>query len=173
MTAVAEKHGWKSNGWLGMTGNYGARAFTSKNRAANCLGGTLFSNMGLMSDVAGLMAIQTTLGAFLVSNEVSNIVHSKYMLFAGRNTADTGHSEMHFVFDALENGSKLVVIDPRFSRTAAKADDWLALQPGSDVPLVMAMLKVCEAPVKVKPPPATPLKYMLAAPFGHPLAESE
>jgi molybdopterin-containing oxidoreductase family molybdopterin binding subunit len=142
LTNIAQMHGWKANAWFGMTGNYGARAFTSKERAANCLGGSIFSNLGLTSDVAGFLGIQTTLGAFVVSNDVSTIVNAKYLLFAGRNTADTGHSDMHHIFDALENGAKLVVIDPRFSRTAAKADDWLALTPGSDVPMVMAMLNV-------------------------------
>ncbi|MDB5710731.1 MAG: anaerobic dehydrogenase, typically selenocysteine-containing [Sphingomonas bacterium] len=142
LTSVAQVHGWKANAWFGMTGNYGARAFTSKERAANCLGGSIFSNLGLTSDVAGFMGIQTTLGAFVVSNDVSTIANAKYLLFAGRNTADTGHSEMRYIFDALESGAKLVVIDPRFSRTASKADDWLALTPGSDVPMVMAMLNV-------------------------------
>lgn len=142
MTRIAERDGWKANAWLGMTGNYGARAQTSKDRAANTLGGTLFTNGGLMSDLAGMLGLSTTLGALISSNEVADIVHSKYMLFAGRNTADTGHSEMHFVFDALENGAKLAVIDPRFSRTAAKADEWLPLRPGTDVALVLGMLNV-------------------------------
>jgi anaerobic selenocysteine-containing dehydrogenase len=142
MTRIAERDGWRANAWLGMTGNYGARAQTSKDRAANTLGGTLFTNGGLMSDLAGMLGLSTTLGALISSNEVADIVHSKYMLFAGRNTADTGHSEMHFVFDALENGAKLAVIDPRFSRTAAKADEWLPLRPGTDVALVLGMLNV-------------------------------
>ncbi|HUA25051.1 MAG TPA: molybdopterin-dependent oxidoreductase [Steroidobacteraceae bacterium] len=142
METVGANYGWKANAWLGMTGNYGARALTSKSRAANCLGGTLFTNLGLMSDGAGHLGTLMTLGAFLTSNDVSSIAKAKYLLFAGRNTADTGHCEMQFVFDALEGGSKLVVIDPRFSRTAAKAHDWLALRPGSDVPLVLAMLNV-------------------------------
>jgi anaerobic selenocysteine-containing dehydrogenase len=83
MTHVAERDGWKANAWLGMTGNYGARAQTSKDRAANTLGGTLFTNGGLMSDLAGMLGLSTTLGALVASNEVADIVHAKYMLFAG------------------------------------------------------------------------------------------
>lgn len=137
---VTKRYGPQANSWLGMTGNYGIRAISSKARAANCLDGTLFSNLGLMSDLAGLTGAVPILGAFLASNEFSHIVNSKYMLFAGRNAADTGHCEMQFVFDALENGSRLLVIDPRFSRTAAKADQWFPIKPGSDVILVMSMI---------------------------------
>jgi molybdopterin-containing oxidoreductase family molybdopterin binding subunit len=138
---VAARDGWKANAWLGMTGNYGARARRSKDRIANTLGGTLFTDLGLMGDLASLQGSITTLGTF-ASNESKDIVNAKYLLFAGRNTADTGHSEMKFVFDALERGAKLVVIDPRFSRTAAKADTWIALRPGSDTALVLGMMHV-------------------------------
>ena len=47
---------------------------------------------------------------------------------------------MHFLFEAMEAGARLVSIDPRFSRTAAKADQWIPLRPGTDVALIMGMI---------------------------------
>lgn len=40
------------------------------------------------------------------------------------------------------NGLKLIVVDPRYSETAAHADLWLPLRPGSDTALSMAMINV-------------------------------
>ena len=39
-------------------------------------------------------------------------------------------------------GGKLVVVDPRRSRTAAEADEWIAVRPGSDPFLLAAMVRV-------------------------------
>jgi len=69
-------------------------------------------------------------------------VGAKYLLSAGRNIADTAHCEMHFLFDAMEAGCKFVMIDPRFTRSAAKADDWLPVRPGADVALALGMVNV-------------------------------
>ena len=42
--------------------------------------------------------------------------------------------------DLQKNGLKIVVVDPRYSETASKADLWLPLRPGSDAALALAML---------------------------------
>ena len=44
--------------------------------------------------------------------------------------------------DLKQNGLKLIVIDPRYTETAAKADLWLPLRPGSDLALALAWLNV-------------------------------
>ena len=48
---------------------------------------------------------------------------------------------MQHVFKAKEeNNAPLIVIDPRFTRTAAHADQFLRIRPGSDVPIIWGML---------------------------------
>jgi anaerobic selenocysteine-containing dehydrogenase len=42
----------------------------------------------------------------------------------------------------VERGGKLVVVDPRRSRTAEMASEWVAVRPGSDAYLLMAMVQV-------------------------------
>ncbi len=46
------------------------------------------------------------------------------------------------IFDARERGAKLIVIDPRHTRSASIADVWLQLRPGTDVALLMGMVNV-------------------------------
>lgn len=43
---------------------------------------------------------------------------------------------------ALAAGAKLIVIDPRLTRPAARADLWLQLRPGTDAALALGMLNV-------------------------------
>lgn len=45
----------------------------------------------------------------------------------------------HWVVDCMKRGSKLIVIDPRASWLATKADLWVNLRPGTDSMLALAM----------------------------------
>lgn len=49
-------------------------------------------------------------------------------------------------------GGKLVVVDPRRSRTAEEADEWLPIRPGTDALLLAAMVQVIEAEGLVRVP---------------------
>jgi len=46
------------------------------------------------------------------------------------------------IMDAKARGAKLIVVDPCFTKTAAKADLWLQPQPGTDLQLALGMNKV-------------------------------
>ena len=142
MLRVAQEHGWRANAWLKGSGNYGYRASTAMKRLANDLGGTCYSFAALTGDFAGMAGFQAILGTFGSANDISEVGGARYVLSAGRNVADTAHSEMHFLFDAMENGTKFVMVDPRFSRSAAKAHEWLSPRPGTDVALVLGMIHV-------------------------------
>ncbi len=137
-----EKYGARSNAWINSGANYGYRAMTSSKRVANCLGGTHFTTMAVSSDWAGYIGYFSILGDYGRANDISEVTGARYLISAGRNMADTAHSEMHFLFDAMENGTKFVMIDPRFSRSAAKADEWVPIRPGTDTALVMGMINV-------------------------------
>ncbi|HVP50924.1 MAG TPA: molybdopterin-dependent oxidoreductase, partial [Terriglobales bacterium] len=44
--------------------------------------------------------------------------------------------------EALSRGARLIVVDPRFSTSAAKADWWLPIRPGTDIALLLAWMNV-------------------------------
>ncbi|MBI3014617.1 MAG: molybdopterin-dependent oxidoreductase [Candidatus Tectomicrobia bacterium] len=46
------------------------------------------------------------------------------------------------ILDAIERGAKLIVIDPIYTDTAAKAQQWIPIRPGTDGALALAMLHV-------------------------------
>ena len=67
----------------------------------------------------------------------------KYIILTGRNLAEAiSTSETGDLIGALDQGAKLVYIDPRFTKTAAKAQEWLPIRPGTDLALHLAFLNV-------------------------------
>jgi anaerobic selenocysteine-containing dehydrogenase len=47
-----------------------------------------------------------------------------------------------FIVKARENGARIIAIDPIRTRTAAQCDEWLAIRPGTDAALALAMMHV-------------------------------
>ncbi len=47
---------------------------------------------------------------------------------------------MLHMLHAKENGCKMIVVDPRFTRTAAKADEYVRIRSGSDIPFLFGVL---------------------------------
>lgn len=67
----------------------------------------------------------------------------KYIILTGRNLLEAiSNSETQDLVAAIQRGAKLVVLDPRFTKTAAKADMWLPIKPGTDLAFHLAMLNV-------------------------------
>jgi len=79
-------------------------------------------------------------GAFQCEPDVD---YCKYLILFGSNTSASGGTpEGVLLASARERGMKTVVIDPVFSVTAAKADEWLPIRPCTDLALMLAMINV-------------------------------
>ncbi len=67
----------------------------------------------------------------------------KYLILTGRNLTEAiSTSETTDLVDAISRGTKVVYIDPRFTKTASKAAEWLPIRPGTDLAFHLAMLNV-------------------------------
>jgi thiosulfate reductase/polysulfide reductase chain A len=67
----------------------------------------------------------------------------KYILLTGRNLLEAiSTSETHDLIMAIDRGAKVVYLDPRFTKTAAKATEWLPIKPGMDLAFHLALLNV-------------------------------
>ena len=78
--------------------------------------------------VGGWSPFETDLGA------------AKSLILWGMNPGASTLPGMHGYTDLQMAGMKIIVVDPRYSETASKADLWLPLRPGSDAALALAML---------------------------------
>ena len=62
------------------------------------------------------------------------------MLFIGSNAAEAHPVAMQHILRAKENGAKMIVVDPRHTRTAAHSDHFVRIRPGTDVAIMWGML---------------------------------
>lgn len=66
-----------------------------------------------------------------------------YILLTGRNLTEAiSTSETSDLVDAIARGAKVVYLDPRYTKTASKASEWLPIRPGTDLAFHLALLNV-------------------------------
>lgn len=71
-----------------------------------------------------------------------SFVHSRYIILWACNTISTNLHHWPFIAEAQKRGAKVVVVDPVKTRTARQADWHIAIKPGTDGALAMAMINV-------------------------------
>jgi len=84
--------------------------------------------------------VASTWGYGAMTNSYNDMRNSKAMLFLGSNAAEAHPVAMQQILRAKENGSKMIVVDPRFTRTAAHADIYARLRSGTDIPFIYGLL---------------------------------
>lgn len=73
-----------------------------------------------------------------------DFANSRYVILWGMNMlgANQGLWESRALIEAKKRGCKLVVVDPSFTETAQKADEWVPIRPGTDGAMALAMCRV-------------------------------
>lgn len=70
-----------------------------------------------------------------------DMANAKAMLFIGCHLGENVHlSHLKKYLKGLENGAELIVVDPRFSASAAKANNWVKIKPGTDTAFLVAIM---------------------------------
>ena len=77
------------------------------------------------------------------ANGTSDVANSKLVVLFGDNSCETkmsgGGPTYHYMMGLEKSGAKVIVIDPRYTDTAAvHADQWIPVRPGTDAALVDA-----------------------------------
>jgi len=87
-----------------------------------------------------VMGFSMTYGTSDVVGDYSN---SRYIIYNGRNLLDgIANSETQDLIAAIHRGTRVVVLDPRFTKTASKASSWLPVRPGGDLAFFLAVNNV-------------------------------
>ncbi len=85
--------------------------------------------------------IANTWGYGAMTNSLNDIHNSKAILLIGGNPAEAHPVSMLHILRAKErNNASWIVCDPRFTRTAAHADEYVRLRSGTDVALIWGLL---------------------------------
>ena len=84
-----------------------------------------------------------TWGYGAMTNHLGDIQNAKSIFIVGANPA-VNHPVgfRHFLKAKENNGAKLIVVDPRYTRTAAKADYFAQIRTGTDIPFMYGMMNI-------------------------------
>ena len=75
-----------------------------------------------------------------MTNHWIDIKNSDCIWIIGSNAAENHPISFKWVMQAKDKGATLIHMDPRFTRTSAKADIFAAMRSGSDIPILGGML---------------------------------
>ena len=127
--AILPYHYGGSNGWL----------------TEGALASRLFRRLGASTLARTFCAAATTAAArglygTMPGVALEDYAHAKLIVLWGVNPSATGIHLVPVIERAREAGAKLIVVDPRRTPLARRADLHLALRPGTDLPVALAMI---------------------------------
>ena len=140
--AIQEKYGPQSLVFDVASGNYGLvhGCLGIFNRLINSIGCT---KLNVCYDQAiGYGADRVVGGSiWLWGNEPRTMMDAKNLIVWGSNPVYSQPQNWRIAKNAQKNGTKIITIDPIFSATANESDEYIPIVPGSDLMLVLAMIR--------------------------------
>ncbi|NOJ23325.1 formate dehydrogenase subunit alpha [Vibrio coralliilyticus] len=126
--------------WLGSAKHSNEQAYMFR-KMASLWGTNNVDHQARICHSTTVAGVANTWGYGAMTNSFNDMHNCKSMLFIGSNPAEAHPVAMQHILIAKEkNNCKIVVADPRRTRTAAKSDHYVSLRPGSDVAFIWGIL---------------------------------
>jgi formate dehydrogenase major subunit len=84
--------------------------------------------------------VANTWGYGAMTNSYNDMQNAKAAMYIGSNAAEAHPVSLLHMLHAKEKGCKMIVVDPRFTRTAAKADEYVRIRSGTDIAFLFGVL---------------------------------
>src|SRR6478672_1343784 len=97
---------------------------------------------GRLCMVSAAAASKKIFGIDRAANPWSDIPLAKAILIAGANIAECAPITTNYLWQARENGAKVIVMDPRITPIARNADLYIPVRPGGDIGVFNGMLHI-------------------------------
>ena len=140
LLAIREKSGPDSVYWLGSAKftNEGAYMF----RKLGAFWGTNNTDhQARICHSTTVTGVANTWGYGAMTNSFNDIRNSKTQIIWGGNPAEAHPVSLQHLLEGAElNNANVVVVDPRMTRTAAHATEYVRLRPGTDIPVLYGMM---------------------------------
>lgn len=140
---IGDKYGSNSLAWMIGGGVLGTLTTSAIMGFAGACQGTFILPLGI-GDSAGPCGDRVSYGTSLAYGEryTVNFDNPALLLVWGNNPAETDSFKWRRLRNGKEQGARVVVIDPVFTATASKADEYLQIRPGTDGALALGMMNV-------------------------------
>src|SRR6056297_1480522 len=140
MLEVRDESGPDSVYWLGSAKHNNEQAYLMRKFAAYW-GTNNIDHQARICHSTTVAGVANTWGYGAMTNSYNDIHNSRAIFLIGGNPAEAHPvSLLHLLKAKEQNNAPVIVCDPRFTRTAAHADEYVRFRPGSDVALVWGIL---------------------------------
>ncbi len=139
LLAIRKESGPDAVFWLGSSKHNNEQSYMFR-KFVSMFGTNNMDHQARICHSTTVAGVANTWGYGAMTNSYNDLMSSKCMFFIGSNAAEAHPVSMLHALHAKETGTKMIVADPRFTRTAAKADQYIRFRSGSDVPLLFGML---------------------------------
>ncbi|HEX2555946.1 MAG TPA: formate dehydrogenase subunit alpha [Microvirga sp.] len=140
MTAIRQESGADSMYWLGSAKFTNEGAYLMRKFGA-LWGTNSIDHQARICHSTTVAGVANTWGYGAQTNSYNDIRNAKTMVFIGSNAAEAHPVAMQHLLAAKEvNRANMIVMDPRFTRTAAHATEYVRFRSGTDIPLVWGLL---------------------------------
>ncbi len=140
MLQIRKESGPDSVYWLGSAKFSNEQAYLYRKFAAYW-GTNNVDHQARICHSTTVAGVANTWGYGAMTNSYNDIHKSKAIFLIGGNPAEAHPvSLLHLLKAKEENNAAFIVCDPRFTRTAAHADEYVRLRPGTDVALTWGIL---------------------------------
>ncbi len=140
MLRIREESGPDSVYWLGSAKHSNEQAYLFRKFAA-FWGTNNVDHQARICHSTTVAGVANTWGYGAMTNSYNDIHNSRAIFLIGGNPAEAHPVSLLHILKAKEqNNAPLIVLDPRFTRTAAHADEYVRFRPGTDVALIWGIL---------------------------------
>jgi formate dehydrogenase major subunit len=142
---LRDKHGKKSLAGFGSAKGSNEEAYLFQKLVRTGFGSNNVDHCTRLCHASSVVALLEGIGSGAVSNPVMDVVKADVVIIIGANPTVNHPVAATFIKNAVQNGTKLVVLDPRRSDLARMAHRFLQFKPDTDVALLNAMMHVIVA----------------------------
>jgi formate dehydrogenase major subunit len=126
--------------WLGSAKHSNEQSYLFR-KFASFWGSNNVDHQARICHSTTVAGVANTWGYGAMTNSYNDMHNSRCMFFIGSNPAEAHPVSLQHILKAKEqNNAPLIVCDPRFTRTAAHADEYVRFRPGTDVALIWGIL---------------------------------
>jgi formate dehydrogenase major subunit len=137
---IREKSGPEAVYWLGSAKFTNEAAYLNRKLAA-FWGTNNSDHQARICHSTTVAGVANTWGYGAMTNSYNDIRNTKTLVFLGGNPAEAHPVSLQHLLEGKElNRANFVVMDPRLTRTAAHATEYVRLRPGTDIPVLWGML---------------------------------
>ena len=139
LMAIRKESGPDATYWVGSSKHNNEQAYLFR-KFVSMFGTNNTDHQARICHSTTVAGVANTWGYGAMTNSYNDMQFSKAAMYIGSNAAEAHPVSLVHMLHAKENGCKMIVVDPRFTRTAAKADIYARLRSGSDIPFIWGLL---------------------------------